>query len=634
MQDPIVVAGRCCALIALALTGACVRTPPEQSDRPAAPPWGLVLKGSGGSAGEHAVAAATPPCLEFADSQSLRREVAALRADLTRRLGIDPKRRVRSAVVQRVLHAEGHDVEVVRLEVLDGQYLPVNVHLPRPRRRGAPIVISPVGCGLSCWSPYVQTLAANLVDMGMVVVVTEGFCWNGSRAKLPDGDPRIGYARELLGLRSDTAVYLQELVSALTWVVERYRFARPDAVGVAGYSYGGQMSLRLAEVDPRVTSVSIPATYLGDPCDASALPINDLYVEREADPRLVWNAPLEVPLSARNARILRLYPRFLHTTAGSLDRGAPPEIIGGAMQYARDVWGLGGLADRVLFRQDGGGHEYPRSRREDTYEWFSRTLLGREARRPEAEFAHWPQEELSVDIKGTKTLMDELRGRTLAERAKRFRAGRPTPEAASRARQAVREIFSSEAASLKPEVVWRGRVAGLLAQARRYHGEIDVPAIEIEGTGRRSAGMLLYLPQRGVAAELDVILERARRYERVVAIDYLGIGELASTQVMLHTLAWRLMYADKSLPTLNVALIRGVLQHLEAELVDVEGKGWAASLYAGVLGAIEPARVRRLYLSDVPPDELGRLLRPGRKVPDLLLHPKLFLRATAAELAH
>jgi hypothetical protein len=560
--------------------------------------------------------------------------VQTLRADLARGLAIDLERRARSAQIQRRLRVEGRDVEVVRLEVFDGVYLPLNVHLPRPLRADAPVVMSPVGCGLSTWSPYVQALAANLVDMGMVVVVSEGFCWNGARAALPDGDPHTGYGRELFGLRSDTAVYLQELVSALTWVIERHRLSRPYRVGVAGYSYGGQMSLRLAEVDARVTSVSIPATYVGDPCAAGALPISDLYVEREAGPRFVWNAPLEIPVSPRNARILRLYPRFLHTTSGSRDRGAPPHVIGGAMSYAEEVWALGGFRDRVLFRQDDGDHDYPRSRREDTYEWFERTLLGRPAtRRAEREFPEWPAEQLAVEIAGTRTFMDELRVVARAERSRRFRGGRATPTAASLAREAASEMFGAREPRLAPDVVWSGRVAGFHARAWRYRGEqMDLPAIELEGNGRRGSGMLVYLPERGTADELATLLERAREFERVVAIDYLGIGELASDRVMLHTFAWRLMYAKDSLPALNVSLLRGVLRQLEAELVEIEARGWAASFYAAVLKALEPARVRRLHLSGVPEDELGWLLKPGRKAPDLLLHPSLLRRATVAEL--
>jgi hypothetical protein len=395
------------------------------------------------------------------------------------------------------------------------------------------------------------------------------------------------------------------------------------------------MSQLLAMVDPRVLSVSVPATSVGVPCDARPLAVSDIHLPEAGFGAHVWSAPLESPLLPRNARIVMLYPRYFHTTAGSRDRAAPPEVIAGAMRYAADTWGLAGFRERVLFRSDDGDHNYGRSRREDTYEWFARTLLGREtARWSERSFPEWPADELSVDLTGTRTLTDELRSVAQGERARRFRGGRPTAEARSRARLAARKTFGARVAVLAPEVVWRGDVAGFRARALRYRGEtVDVPAIELEGVGPRGSGMLLLLSEHGMAEEIDALRERALHFERVVAVDYLGIGELASDRVMLHTFAWSLMQSEESLPVRNVALLRGVLQRLDAELVDVEGLGWAASLYAGVLRAVEPKRVRRLYVSGAPDDELGRLRKGNKRTPDLLLHPGLFSRLTAAELA-
>ena len=170
-------------------------------------------------------------------------------------------------------------------------------------------------------------------------------------------------------------------------------------------------------------------------------------------------------------------------------------------------------------------------------------------------------------------------------------------------------------------------------RALRYRGQAyDVPAVVFEGSGRAGTGTLLYVPERGMGDELEPLRERTRRFERVLAVDYLGIGELASNRVLLHTFAHALMYSEESLPRANVALLRAVLRSLGDGPVEVEGAGWAASLYACILRALEPARVKRLHLSGVPDDELA-WLGAGRKVPDLLLHPELFSHLTAAELA-
>jgi hypothetical protein len=341
-----------------------------------------------------------------------------------------------------------------------------------------------------------------------------------------------------------------------------------------------------------------------------------------------------VPLWPRNHQLLLLYPRHLQTTAGTRDRAAPPDVVGGAMRYADEIWALAGLGERLLFRTDDGDHNYGRSRREETYEWFARSLLGEApGRRTERSLPLLPSELLEPDITGTGSLADDMRAVALAERARRFAGSVPLREARRRAAAAARQLFGRPLEHFRSETVWRGRFAGIRAQAIRLHGtSVDVPVVELQGKGPRGTGTLFLLPERGTAAALDLLRERAQCYERVVSADYLGIGELASDRMLLHTIAWSLMQADESLPTLNVALLRGVLLQIGSGPVDVEGRGWAPSLYAGALRALEPGRVRRVIVTGVPADELRRLGR-GKRVPDLLLHPGLFLHMTAAELA-
>jgi hypothetical protein len=592
-----------------------------------------VLGGVGHSTPDELIARATPPCLVFRDEASLARESAAQSAGLAKRLGVDLARRARSAVVQRSLRGKGYDIEVVRLEVLAGMYLPLNVYLPHRRAPGTPVVLSPVGCLSSCWSPEPQALAANLARMGMLVVVSEGFCGNGARASSPDGDLRVGYARVLLGLPSDTAVHVQELVTALTWVIEFHAGGRDVPVGVAGYSYGGQMSLLVAQVDPRVDSVSVPATLLGGACETRTVLPSDIHVKEEGGPDFLWSVPLEVPVRPRNAPIVALYPRSLHTTAGTNDRGAPASVIESAMTYARDLYAVGRMRNRLRFIADDGDHNYGRRRREDTYEWLARTLQRRPQQVKEAPVSTQSPAELAVDISGTRTLKDELVAHARAERGYRFLGGRPTSVARSRAVRAAGEIFGGSVPAMVPELAWNGRLGGRHALAWRYSGDAyDVPVIELEGDGKPGSGTLLYLPSESVAAELPAIWDRARRYERVVAVDFLGIGELASDRLLLHTFACALMFAEQSLPQANLALLRGVLNRLGRTDIEVEGTGWATSLYAAVLRVLEPTRVRRVHLSGVPPDEL-EWLQAAKRVPDLLLHPALFARLTVAELS-
>jgi dienelactone hydrolase len=613
--------------------------PQRGSSRPVAdaagrPPWGLVLGGRGGSTAEAVVEGATPPCLTFDDRATLESTAQGLRSELVRRIGLDLNRRVRSVQRQRTVQRGDADISVLRFEVHDGVYMPANLYLPRRRHARVPIVVAPLGCGWGCGSPEPQALAGNLADMGMAVLVAEGFCHNGARAAIHDADPRVGYARKLLGLSSTTAVFLQELVSALSWAIETHAFIDPDRVGVAGHSYGGAIAQLLAQADERVRSLSVPATSIGSPCDAPAFAVSDIHLQKNGSNDVLWSAPLDVPLSPRNAHLVMLYPRRLHTTAGARDTAAPPAVVGGAMEYAGNLWGLAGLRERLLFRTDDGDHNYGRSRREDTYEWFARSLLGKAlGRRTERSLPLLPSALLEPDITGTGTLADEMRTVAMTERARRFAGSAPSPKARTHAAAAARRLFGRRLEHLRSETVWRGRFAGIRAQAIRLRGTtVDVPVVELQGKGPRGTGTLLFLPEGGTVAALDLLRERAQRYETVVSADYLGIGELASDRMLLHTLAWSLMQAEDSLPTLNVALLRGVLRQIGSGPVDVEGQGWAPSLYAGALRALEPDRVRRVIVTGVPVDELRRLRR-GRRVPDLLLHPGLFLHMTAAELA-
>jgi hypothetical protein len=493
--------------------------------------------------------------------------------------------------------------------------------------------VTPLACGSSAGDHGPQTLAANLAERGLVAAVTEGFCGNGARAALLDASPSVGYARQLLGLRSDTAVHLQEVVSALTWVTEHYPSVARDRAGAAGYSYGGGLSLLLAQVDPRVSSVSLPATYLGQPCETGALPPSDLYLQSDGRSDFLWNAPLDVPPTPQNAHVLMLYPRFVHATAGAADRGGPASAVAGVMRYARELWTIGGYGRRLLFRADDGDHHYGRSRREDTYAWFRHTLLEEPtAPSSELELRQWKAARLAVDITGTRTLAGELHAASASERTRRFRDGRPTPEAAEKAQRAANDIFGGPTTGLNPELVWRGAVEGRAARAVRFRGgEYDVPTLQLEGAGPRGSGTLLFIPERGVSAELRAVAARTERFERVVASDCLGVGGLASERLLLHTVARALMFSASSLPVRNVSALRRLLHSLDVP-VEIEASGWATSTYAAVLRATEPQRVRGLHLAGVPEDEL-LWVGSGKRVPDLLLHPSLFSRLTVAELA-
>ena len=584
--------------------------------------WESVLGDEGPRTSGRLIDSMTPGCFEPEGSAGIESWSDRTRRRALAALDLDPARKVRSAVTERTIRREGYSIDVVRIEVFPGLLLPANVYVPAGvGERQAPVVLTPTGCDSSLWSPHVQRRAANLASLGMVTVVTDGFCRNGLRRELPDGNPNLGYARQLLGLPGDVTVYLQELASTLTWAISAYPQVDPERIGVAGYSYGGQMAIFLAALDDRVGAVSAPATLVGESCAGPAMH-DDLWAASEDGPELVWSAPLELPVLPVNWRLALLWPRPLHTTAGSADAGAHPGVVGEAIAYMRRLYGPDGP---ISYRTDSEGHHYGRSRREDTYEWLSHTLLdeplGPRTER-EVELVH--KDELSPQISATTTLSAELAVRVASELDRKSAEGRTS--------ETVHRLFSHSAGEeASAEGVRETEIDGVRVRASRVTAGPSVfPVFAFTGDRDGAEGRLLYLPRDGTRGDLPAILRLLDHYRTIVSIDYLGIGELESDRLLLHTLARYFMHNDPSLPQMNVALLRSWLR--TSEPLDLYGCGWASSFYAAVLAHLEPSRVELVRLDGAPADEL-RYLEELTKVPDLLLQGGLFAELTVSELA-
>lgn len=594
--------------------------------------WEAVLGDDGPRTSDRLIDSMTPGCPEPGGPQGMESRSQRAKQGELAGLDLDLDRVVRSVFIERTVRRERYSIDVVRIEVFPGLLLPVNVYIPEgATERQAPLVMTPTGCESSLWSPHVQRRAANLASLGMVTVVTDGFCSNGLRRELPDSNPNVGYARQLMGLPGDVTVYLQELVSTLTWAASNYPEVDPERIGVAGYSYGGQMAMLLAAFDDRVDSVSVPATGIGESCEGFALHA-DLWAAKDR-PDFVWSAPVELPVLPTNWRLALLHPRSLHTTAGFGDVGAHPEVVGEAIAYVRRLHEAQGLEGRILYRTDPEPHHYGRSRREHTYEWLAHTLLDQPlGPRTEREVELVYKGDLSPDISATMTLSGELAALIAAELDERFPGGRPGSDSGERTAEIVRRLFHRlPGGKARTEPVWETTIDAVRLRVLRVDaGPYVFPAFVFESDRSDGGGKLLYLPRDGTRRDLPRILSLLEQYETVVSIDYLGIGELESDRLLLHTVARYFMHHDPSLPQMNVELLRSWLRN--AEPMGIYGCGWSSSFYAAVLAHLEPAKVTNLHLGGVEENEL-RYLTSGKKVPDLLLQGGLFGELTVAELA-
>ena len=625
--------GKKVSLILAFLLFGCLNNQPsfDQKD------WRTVLGEEGPRMASRLFSRFKQDCLTFDDDNEITIYANNLRNQIIKSLNLDLSRGVLSAQLRWTIDRGSYLIEGWRLEIFDKLYLPINVYIPKDfKEQKVPLVITPTAAGSSTFSPHVQTRAANLAMMGMVVIVTEGFARNGSRQFLKDS-PVIGYARQLIGLRGQTTVYLQELISAINWTLEHYPVIDPSEIGAAGYSYGGGMSFLLAQVDRRIRSLSIPATGIScGKCGETKIP-NNMYLVTELklkEEEILWSPPLELPMLPLNSGMVLLYPRYFHATIGLRDSGTNLEFTEDTINYAKELYGKGGYRDRILFKKDDGDHHYGRNRREDTYAWFAHTLLNQPLRTYlEKEVDPLGKSSLLVKVLGSTSPFDELKTMVQTNKMKRLRA-----VDSDRIRKSVSQLrLDSPKKDLILEKSWSKESSVLRIRTFRANLKLaSFPVFEFTNLKKSTGRRLIYVPRRGTRKEIDQILHLLKNSQTVISIDYLGIGELKSNETLLHDWSRYFMYNEPSLPKMNVQLLLSLLDSCLMENSpsrwDVYANGWSSSLYAALLKYLRPNHMGKIYLTGVPSNELD-FLTLNEKIPDLLLWPDLYGKITIEELA-
>lgn len=596
--------------------------------------WRPVLGSEGPQMVDRVIAHYTPACLEAVTETELIQRTSELRASIVEQLGLDLGRRVLSSQVQRTFDADEYRIEVVRIEVYPQVYMPANVYIPKQiDARPVGLVLAIPGCNWGAHTAEMQLLAANLARLGMVVVVAEGFCDNGARAAI-SANPQVDYAAGQIGLPGSMfEMFLQELISTITWALETYPQIDPNRVGVAGYSYGGQMAAYLGAIDTRVRSVAAPATYIGDRCDNFVLG-EDIWVESIWSD-FVWGAPLRLPILPISWRIALIYPRALYTAAGAADELANPGVLDPVMAYADRLYRLGDYQDRLWYQVDSLWHGYQQSRREETYSWLMHTLMDEAlSPHPEASVALFTRSELAVDIAGTATMTDLLNQALDEQIQHRFRSDQTVLATNFQVAETIQGLFPLPAqAATTQTLVWQIGVEDVYVRAYRMDlPPYALPLFVFENTTRSDRTHTLFLTEKGTYSDLEAILELLGHYNVVVSIDYLGVGELKSNRLLQHTFARYFMYNDPSAPKLNVQSVQAYLQAAPNGPMDIFASGWTSSIYALLLRWLEPEKVGAVTVQGVPNNAL-LALKNGNRVPDLLFWGNLFTLLTGRELA-
>ncbi len=382
--------------------------------------------------------------------------------------------------------------------------------------------------------------------------------------------------------------------------------------------------------------MSAPATYIGDPCDNFALAA-DISVEKYPPahfPNFSWSSPLRMPILPISWRLFLLYPRPMHVTVGSQDTAANPTFIGPVMEYMQTLYRMGNQESGLLYRTDPSPHGYMQNRRQDTYAWFAHTLLDEPlAHHAELATTLLSPQALFPDLSGTVTLDEmvaELVDAEIARRAEQTSAVSPA--------QQVKELTTTLRSSLPltlpvtQTLVWENRIGDL--SVRGYHAATAdnyYPVFVFENHGQSNHKQVLFLPTAGTYQQLDQILPLLERYQTVISIDYLGIGELKSNRLLLHTFTRYFMHHTPNVPQMNIALLNSYLQTMPTGQVDIVASSWATSFYAMMLKSLDNGRVGAVRPVGVPGNEFV-YLKTGRKIPDLLLWADLFKQTSVHEL--
>ncbi|MEQ9500534.1 MAG: alpha/beta hydrolase [Deltaproteobacteria bacterium] len=272
----------------------------------------------------------------------------------------EPERTPLDAEVVRTIPRDEYDIDVVRFESRPGVVVTANLYIPTIGQPPFPVVLSPLGHGLSKRSHFATSRAARLAELGFASLVYDPF-GQGER-KVSGNEHHRHWGLTITGL-SNLAITVWDSVRAIDYLETRSEI---DAtrLAVSGYSGGGLNTLFLAAYDERV-AVAAPASYVTtyeaflstgeyhDPCSY---------------------APGVAGFTDMGELVALAAPRPYLVLSGERDRGFP---IRGALDSVALADIRYGLEDATLEHAPFDvGHTYDRPMRERMYGFVDAALRG------------------------------------------------------------------------------------------------------------------------------------------------------------------------------------------------------------------------------------------------------------------
>ena len=558
----------------------------------------------------------------------VRARQAYIRAKLLQEIGGFPQKTPLNARITGTLDHPDYKVEKLVYESMPHFYVTANVYVPKNAKPPFPAVLGTAGHSGDgkAFSNY-QAAWVSLAKRGILVLAYDP-PGQGERVEYLDratGKPLLptgGTAEHRMSgeqcLLTGTNIARYFIWDGIRGV--DYLLTRPDVdphkLGVAGNSGGGTQAAYLAALEPRLAA-ALPSCYITSwetlwagpgPQDSEQVFANFLKDGLDFPDFLIAFAPKPIQMEVAT--------RDFFPIAGAHATYA----------QARRIFTVTDATDHVGIFEYDDTHGWSLPRREATYRWFSRWLLGRDDDGQEGELKLDSPKDLQVTRTG-QVLTSYPDAETIqslnAALASKLEAQRPTlkPQAIGRTIRARLGLGNEPIPSPNAKQVGELSRPGLRIQKIELQTEpgITVPALAfVPSGGPVRKRCVLYLNPAGKdadAGEGGAIEKMGRAGAIVLAIDVRGWGEstpgkgLNSGYTIMYQTAMRGILVGKPLPGMQTFDVLGAVAYLAARPdvdvrhISVYAKGTAAAL--GIYATVLDSRIERVESDEAPQSYLA-----------------------------